>query len=58
MKTNPNPRYTRKQARKLAERYARTKTAATEKQLKDAENNIKRMLGIGESALKTLYVKI
>ena len=59
MKGKPNPRlYTREQARRLAERYARIKNAATEKQLEDAKNLIRRMTGIAEKALETLYVKV
>jgi hypothetical protein len=59
MKGKPNPRlYTREQARRIAARYARMKTAATEKQLKYAENLIRRMTGIAEKALETLYVKV
>lgn len=58
MKTNPNPRYTREQARRLAMRYARMKNAAAEKQLEDTKNLIRRMTGIAEKALETLYVKV
>ncbi len=45
MKTNPNPRlYTREQARRLAKRYARMKTAEIQSRLETAEKAITEMV--------------